>query len=168
MFRTYRGDNRKPKVIHQVGFAPKESHTLEWARDKIREIFAGNPLDWAQGQIAFHNNLYVVATDMMNGGQAFDRGDYIYRLDFPLLAEIRDYAAHGISVPKGPRAFLPILHTNRADFDRATIIALRIPRGGAAQEVDFFTPVPGANITGWKTELSGDAAPFSADFGRAP
>ena len=168
MFTAYRGDDRKPKEIHAQGFKPKEEHTLEWVRAKIREIFAGSPHDWAQGQIAFHNNLYIVATDTMNGGQAFDRGDYIYKIEFPVLPEIKDFAAHGIPVKKGGRAFWPKLLTNRSDLDQATIIALLISRPGFAQELDFLTTIPGANIKGWKTKLSGDKAPFSTDFVNAP
>ena len=168
MFITYRGDNRKPSAIHREGFAPKERQTREWARAKIRDIFAKSPHDWAHGQITWHNNGYVVATDTMNGGQAFDRGDYIYRIEFPALPEIRDFARQGIPVAKGPRGFWPVLLTNRADLDQATIIALLIRRGWAAQEVDFFTPILAANIKGWKTALSGDRAPFSTDFVRAP
>jgi hypothetical protein len=161
MFTTYRGDNRKPSLIHQVGFAPKEYFGIVWARKKIKEIFAGDAGYWAFDQIANHNNLYVVATDTMKKGQAFDRGDYIYKIEFPLLAEVRDYAAHGIEVKKGRRPFWPVLLTNRYDLDQATIIAVRISRPGFAQEVDFFTLIPSANIVGWKTELSGDDAGFN-------
>ncbi len=168
MFTTYRGDNRKPSEIHRVGFAPKAHVTIDSARRQIREIFAGDAGAWAWSQIAFHNNLYVVATDTMPRGQAFDRGAYIYRIEFPLLAEIRDYAAHGIAIRAGRHPFWPILLTNRYNFDEATILAVRISRGGAAQEVDFFTPIPSANVVGWKTEMSGDGAPFSRDFTHAP
>jgi len=163
-FIVYRGDNRLPDVIRREGFKPKtfRADRVMWAKGKIREIFSIDPAAWVQTHIGY-NDPDVVSTDLDPKGQAFQRGDYVYKIEFSILPSTADYVRQGIKMPEPsynpqtrqnfqpkPNAFWPTLIINRPLLDISTIIALQVRGRISSKEVDFFTIIPGENVVAWK------------------
>lgn len=162
---VYRGDDREPGEIKRKGFIQKTARDdrVTWARTKIRAIYAEDAAAWCQNHIGY-NDPDVVSTDLDPNGQAFERGVYVYRIEFPILPYTADYVRQAIALPQaklnpltgtsfrpkigGP--FWPTLYLNRSRLDDATIIALGVRGRLSSKEVDFFTVIPPQNIVGWK------------------
>jgi len=176
----YRGDTRKPEVVKRDGFAlhgggaagvRAAGGTLQYLKNTLKGT---NPQDIQRWIINGRNwDRPTVSTAYDPGCGGYD-GDYIYVIEFANLYEVALSRGStirgtlGIMEQRGEPELFLLMDNMILEHSRMIAIGLNV----GTKEVSFFTDIPSANITWYRTKnqvkfsLMRDVEPAPAQVGR--